>query len=71
MKRWLIVVATFALVAAACTAGGEDEGPAETAPTGPQEPVTLEMWIPFSADHEVAGVQAAFDAFEADGTGRG
>jgi multiple sugar transport system substrate-binding protein len=44
MKRWLAVAAIFALVAAACTAGGEDEAPAPEAPTGPQEPVELELW---------------------------
>ena len=27
MKRWLIAMATFALVAAACTAGGGDDTP--------------------------------------------
>lgn len=44
MKRWLAVAAIFALVATACTAGGEDEAPAPEAPTGPQEPVELELW---------------------------
>ena len=62
MKRWLIVVATFALVAAACTAGGEDEGPAETAPTGPQEPVTLEMWGAWTG-RELRQFNQIFDGF--------
>jgi multiple sugar transport system substrate-binding protein len=71
MKRWLIVVAVFGLVAGACTAGGESEGEAPEGvgsspePAESQEPVTLEMWIPFSAEHEVAGVQQVFDRFEA------
>ena len=69
MKRWLVGLAVFGLVAAACTAGGGEsevpEGLGETGAAGEeQEPVTIEMWIPFSADHEVAGVQQVFDRFE-------
>jgi multiple sugar transport system substrate-binding protein len=69
MKRWLVVLAVFGLIAAACTAGdGESEVPEGLGETGAageeQEPVTIEMWIPFSADHEVAGVQQVFDRFE-------
>ena len=69
MKRWLVVLAAFGLVAVACTAGGGEsevpEGLGETGAAGEeQEPVTIEMWIPFSADHEVAGVQQVFDRFE-------
>ena len=69
VKRWMAVLAVFGLIAAACTAGdGESEVPeglGETgAPAEDQEPVTIEMWIPFSADHEVAGVQQVFDRFE-------
>ena len=44
MKRWIVFVALFALVATACTAGGGDEGPAPEPPTGSQEPVTIEIW---------------------------
>jgi ABC-type glycerol-3-phosphate transport system substrate-binding protein len=67
MKRWLVVLAVFGLIAAACTAGdGESEVPEGLGETGAageeQEPVTIEMWIPFSADHEVAGVQQVIDA---------
>jgi multiple sugar transport system substrate-binding protein len=69
MKRrvaLMAVAASFALLAAACTAGGgTDEPPPSIDPNAQHDPVTLEMWIPFSADHEVAGVQATFDAFEA------
>ena len=68
MRRRVVlmaVAASFALFAAACTAGGgTDEPPPSVDPNEEHEPVTLDMWIPFSADHEVAGVQAAFDAFE-------
>jgi multiple sugar transport system substrate-binding protein len=70
MKRrvaLMAVAASFALFAAACTAGGgTDEPPPSVDPNAEHDPVTLEMWIPFSADHEVAGVQATFDAFEAE-----
>jgi multiple sugar transport system substrate-binding protein len=69
MKRWLVVAAVFGLIAAACTAGGGEsevpEGLGETGAAGEgQDPVTLEMWIPFSVDREVAGVQQVFDRFE-------
>ncbi|HZN42177.1 MAG TPA: extracellular solute-binding protein [Actinomycetota bacterium] len=67
-KRFaLTVAAAFALMAAACTAGGGGNDAPETVdPNAEHDPVTLEMWIPFSAEHEVAGVQATFDAFEAE-----
>ena len=59
MKRRVVlmtVATSIALLAAACTAGGgTDELPATVDPNEEHDPVTLEMWIPFSADHEVAG----------------
>jgi multiple sugar transport system substrate-binding protein len=69
MRRWLVVLAALGLIAAACTAGGDDgEVPEDLGETGTpaeeQEPVTIRMWIPFSADHEVAGVQQVFDRFQ-------
>jgi multiple sugar transport system substrate-binding protein len=71
MKRLLIALSAFGLIAAACTAGDGDGGGdvpddlgESPAPAEEQEPVTIEMWIPFSADHEVAGVQQVFDRFE-------
>ena len=65
-KRFaLAVAASFTLLAAACTAGnGGSEAPSPIDADAEHDPVTLEMWIPFSAEHEVAGVQATFDAFE-------
>jgi multiple sugar transport system substrate-binding protein len=71
MKRLVILLAAFGLIAAACTAGdGESEVPEDLGtspePAESQEPVTIEMWIPFSADHEVAGVQQVFDRFQAE-----
>jgi multiple sugar transport system substrate-binding protein len=67
-KRFaLAVAASFALLAAACTAGnGGSDAPSPVDPNAEHDPVTLEMWIPFSAEHEVAGVQATFDAFQAE-----
>lgn len=69
MKRLLIAVAAMGLIAAACTAGdGGSEPPDDVGepvePGESPEPVTIDMWIPFSADHEVAGVQQVFDRFE-------
>ena len=66
-KRFaLTVAAAFALLAAACGRRRRNEPPATVDPNAEHDPVTLEMWIPFSAEHEVAGVQATFDAFEAE-----
>lgn len=68
MKRLMILLAAFGLIAAACTAGGESEAPDDVGQTPAEgespDPVTIEMWIPFSAEHEVAGVQQVFDRFE-------
>ncbi len=47
MKRWLIAMSTFVLVAAACTAGGGNEDTPSAVETGSDvshAPVTLEMW---------------------------
>jgi multiple sugar transport system substrate-binding protein len=52
------------LLAGACTAGGEEEPAAVPDADTEQEPVTIEVWIPFSADHEVAAVQSGIDGFE-------
>lgn len=67
MKRQIKLVAgilAMMLVAAACTTGKEDEAPAQVDRSANQEPVTIEVWIPFSADHEVAAVQKGIDGFE-------
>jgi multiple sugar transport system substrate-binding protein len=65
LKRWLAVAAIFALVATACTAGGEDPGPAPEPPTtdtGSQEPVTLEMWGAWTG-RELDQFNQIFDGF--------
>jgi multiple sugar transport system substrate-binding protein len=64
MKRWLVVAATFALVATACTAGGEDEGPAPEPPatTGSPDPVTVELWGAWSG-RELEQFNQIFEGF--------
>ena len=67
MKRLAIVVAAFGLIAAACTAGTEDQGtapaPLETGSGASHEPVTISMWIPFGGA-EAEKVLPVFDMFE-------
>ena len=64
MKRWLIAMATFALVAAACTAGGGDDTPSavDTASGASHEPVTLEMWGAWTG-RELKQFNTIFDGF--------
>ena len=64
MKRLLAIAAIFALVATACTAGGEDPGPAPEPPgtTGEQEPVTIEMWGAWTG-RELRQFNQIFDGF--------
>lgn len=63
MKRWLIAASTFALVAAACTAGGETKAPATIDPSASNEPVTLTYWGAWTGreNREFAKI---FDRFE-------
>jgi len=66
MKRLMIVLAAFGLLAAACTAGTEDEGapePIATGATASHDPVTISMWIPFSGA-EADKVTPVFDMFQ-------
>lgn len=46
MKRWLVVMATFAVVAAACTAGGGTSTPTavNTGSNASHAPVTISIW---------------------------
>ncbi len=64
MKRWLIAMATFALVAAACTAGGGDDTPSavDTASGASHAPVTLEMWGAWTG-RELKQFNTIFDGF--------
>jgi multiple sugar transport system substrate-binding protein len=66
MKRLVIVLAAFGLLAAACTAGTEDQGAPEPIATGASashDPVTISMWIPFGGA-EAEKVLPVFDMFE-------
>jgi multiple sugar transport system substrate-binding protein len=64
MKRWLVSVATVALVAAACTAGGEESAPSpvDTATGVSHEPVSLEIWGAWTG-RELRQFNKIFDSF--------
>ena len=66
MKRWLVAVATFALVAGACTAGGGEETPSaiDTGTAASHEPVTIEMWTAWTTKAEIEDFNAIMPAFE-------
>jgi multiple sugar transport system substrate-binding protein len=65
MKRWLIAMATFVLVAAACTAGGTDTPSAvDTGSGASHEPVTIEMWTAWTSKAEMEDFDKIFPAFE-------
>ena len=64
MKRWIVVMATFALVAAACTAGGGDDDTPETIdPSASHEPVTLSMWSEWTSARETKTFNKIFEGF--------
>jgi len=67
MKRFLTVLAVFALIAGACTAGGEDEEspPPTVNPSESQEPVTIEIWSDFTG-RELRQFNAIFEDFTAE-----
>jgi len=46
MKRWLVAMATFALIAGACTAGGNDDtsSAVDTGSAASHAPVTITIW---------------------------
>ena len=64
MKRWLIAMATFALVAAACTAGGGGDAPSavDTGSGVSHAPVELEMWGAWTG-RELRQFNQIFDGF--------
>jgi multiple sugar transport system substrate-binding protein len=66
MKRWLIAMATFVLVAAACTAGGGKDTPSaiDTGSGASHEPVTIEMWTAWTSKAEIEDFNKIFPAFE-------
>ena len=64
MRRILVVLAAFALIGAACTAGG-DSGPASpTDANASQVPVTIEIWGAWTG-RELKQFNAIFDNFTA------
>ena len=65
MKRWLVAMATFALVAAACTAGGGDDAPSaiDTGAAASHEPVTIEMWGAWTSKAELQEFDKIFAGF--------
>lgn len=66
MRRGLLAIVMFALVAAACTAGeGEPEPSAvDTATGATHEPVTIEMWTAWTSKAEMEDFNKIFPAFE-------
>ncbi len=66
MKRWLVAIATFTLVAAACTAGGGDDAPSaiDTGADASHEPVTIEMWSAWTSKAELEDFDKIFASFE-------
>jgi multiple sugar transport system substrate-binding protein len=64
MKRWLIAMATFALVAAACTASSGDDTPSaiDTGSGTSHEPVQLEIWGAWTG-RELRQFNQIFDGF--------
>ena len=65
MKRWLVATATFALIAAACTAGGDGgEAPESLDPSASHEPVTLSMWSEWTSARETKTFNKIFEKFQ-------
>ena len=65
MKRWLVALVTFALVSAACTAGGSDDEPSINADaSASHEPVTIEMWSAWTSKAELEDFDKIFASFE-------
>jgi multiple sugar transport system substrate-binding protein len=69
MKRWLVVTATFALAAAACTAGSDEPAPSavDTGAGASNEPVTINItgeWV--SGRECVQWKQSFIPGFEAE-----
>jgi len=66
MKRWMVLLAVFGVIAAGCTAGTEDEGapaPIDTGADASHAPATVSIWVPF-AGAEYKKMSVVFDMFE-------
>jgi multiple sugar transport system substrate-binding protein len=67
MKRWLVaMVALTAMVAAACTAGGDSATPSaiDTGSGASHEPVTIDMWTAWTSKAEIEDFNEVIAAFE-------
>lgn len=62
MRRLLVLLSVFGVLAAACTAGGPEETPATETPEGSPEPVTIEIWGEWSG-RELKQFNQIFDGF--------
>jgi multiple sugar transport system substrate-binding protein len=68
MKRMLMLLAVIALVAGACTAGGDEEEPSApptVEPSASPEPVTIEIWGAWTG-RELRQFNAIFEDFTAE-----
>ncbi|HEV8563928.1 MAG TPA: extracellular solute-binding protein [Actinomycetota bacterium] len=66
MRRRVVAIVAFALLVAACTAGGGGDSTPETIdPSVSHEPVTLAMWSQWTSAAEKKVFNAIFDGFEA------
>lgn len=63
MRRTLATLAVFAVIAAACTAGGGNTGPKTVNPSASHEPVTLELWSAWTVGRETRQFDAIFANF--------
>ena len=61
-RRWLIAAGLCALP---LLAAGWTDGPAGARTAADQKPVTITFWSAYTAPHELAALQSAFDAFHA------
>jgi multiple sugar transport system substrate-binding protein len=66
MKRWVVVLATFALLATACTAGGGNTTASaiDTSSNASHAPVTIEIWGAWTG-RELEQFNKIFDGFTA------
>src|SRR5262245_4731234 len=64
MRRPLVILAVFALLAAACT-GGDDDGGASPSGEAPAGPVTLTFWHGYQ-DAEEDSLNALLEEWNAD-----
>jgi multiple sugar transport system substrate-binding protein len=64
MKRWAPVLVAVALVAIACSSGGDSSSPQTINPSESHAPVTLSMWSEWTSASETKVFNKIFDGFE-------